>query len=51
MEGKPALRLPIGTARQLRAEAERWGVKVEEMASAILANIVADDLFAAVIDR
>jgi CHAD domain-containing protein len=36
---------------ELRIEAKRRGLKVEDLAATILRAVVADDLYAAVIDR
>jgi hypothetical protein len=50
----PTITVPIAVKQhsvdQLRAEAKRRGMRADELASAILSNVVADNLFAAVID-
>lgn len=45
------LPLPIGVLDALRSEAHRRGLETDELAEAILKNVVTDDLYAAVIDR
>jgi hypothetical protein len=51
----PAVTVPIKVRihqiDRLRSEARRRGVRADELASEILANVVADDLFAAVVDH
>ena len=50
-ERRASITLPIRLVDQLRTEARRRGLHRDELAEAIIANVVADDLFAAVIDR
>jgi hypothetical protein len=45
------IRLERDTADQLKAEAKRRGVPVDELASQIIATVVVDDLFAAVLGK
>lgn len=45
------LPLPISTLDSLRYEARRRGLDADELAEMILRNVVADDLFAAIVDR
>jgi hypothetical protein len=45
------IRLKRDTADQLKAEANRRGVPVDELASQIIATVVVDDLFAAVLGK
>ena len=51
----PTITVPIKICRhtvdQLRSEARRRRVRADELASAILANVIADTLFLAVLDR
>ena len=49
---RPAsIRLPVRGVDELRFEARRGRMHADELAVAILQNVVTDDLFAAVIDR
>jgi hypothetical protein len=50
-EGRSSISLPVRVVDQLRTEARRRGLHRDALAEAIIANVVADDLFAAVIDR
>jgi hypothetical protein len=43
--------LPVRGIDELRFEARRGRMHADELAVAILQNVVTDDLFAAVIDR
>jgi hypothetical protein len=51
----PTVTVPIKIRRhtidQLRIEARRRRLRADELASQILANVIADDLFLAVLDR
>jgi hypothetical protein len=51
----PTVTVPIKirqhTIDQRRSEARRRRMRADELASAILANVIADDLFLAVLDR
>jgi hypothetical protein len=51
----PTVTVPIEISRhitdQLRSEARRRGLGADELASQILANVIADDLFLAVLER
>ena len=51
-EERPAsIRLPVRGVDELRFEARRGRMHADELAVAILQNVVTRDLFAAVIDR
>jgi hypothetical protein len=43
--------LPVSIARDLKSEARRRGIGADELVGRILANVVVDNLFAAVIDH
>jgi hypothetical protein len=45
------IRIDRDTADALKAEARRRGVPVDELASQIIATVVVDDLFAAVLGK
>ena len=45
------IRIPTHTVDQLRSEARRRGLRADELASAILSNVITDDLVKAVIDH
>jgi hypothetical protein len=46
-----ALPSPVSTLNALRQEARRRDLDADELAEAILANVVADNLYAAIVDR
>ena len=50
-ERPASIRLPVRGVDELRFEARRGRMHADELAVAILQNVVTDDLFAAVIDR
>ena len=54
-QNAPTISVSIGvkghTVDKLRSEAKRRGLRADELASVILANVVADDLFLAVLDH
>jgi hypothetical protein len=50
-ERPASIRLPVRGVDELRFEARRGRMHADELAVAILQNVVTHDLFAAVIDR
>ena len=50
-ERRGSITISVPLIHELRIEAKRRGLKVEDLAATILRAVVADDLYAAVIDR
>ncbi len=50
-ERRASIIVPVQIVIELRVEAKRRRMMVDELAAQILKNVVADDLYAAVIDR